>query len=63
MKTVCIYHSIDLDGWMSAAIIKHCWQQENYICVCDDSDCIINPGASGFRLDNDKFLKIIEKKL
>lgn len=19
MKTVCIYHSIDLDGWMSAA--------------------------------------------
>lgn len=23
MKTVCIYHSIDLDGWMSAAIVKH----------------------------------------
>ncbi|KAF5080384.1 hypothetical protein DSECCO2_120260 [anaerobic digester metagenome] len=22
MKTVCIYHSIDLDGWMSAAIVK-----------------------------------------
>ena len=22
-KTVCIYHSIDLDGWMSAAIVKH----------------------------------------
>lgn len=23
MKTVCIYHGIDLDGWMSAAIVKH----------------------------------------
>lgn len=23
MKTVVIYHSIDLDGWMSAAIVKH----------------------------------------
>lgn len=23
MKTVCIYHSIDPDGWMSAAIVKH----------------------------------------
>ena len=22
MKTVCIYHSVDLDGWMSAAIVK-----------------------------------------
>lgn len=22
MRTVCIYHSIDLDGWMSAAIVK-----------------------------------------
>ena len=23
MKTVCVYHSIDLDGWISAAIVKH----------------------------------------
>lgn len=23
MKTVCIYHGIDLDGWMSAAIVTH----------------------------------------
>lgn len=23
MKTVCVYHSRDLDGWMSAAIVKH----------------------------------------
>ena len=22
MKTICIYHRIDLDGWMSAAIVK-----------------------------------------
>lgn len=22
MKTVCVYHSVDLDGWMSAAIVK-----------------------------------------
>lgn len=29
MKTVCIYHSIDLDGWMSAAIVKH-WHM-NYL--------------------------------
>ena len=29
MKTVCIYHSIDLDGFMSAAIVKHWWQREN----------------------------------
>lgn len=27
-KTVCIYHSIDLDGWMSAAIVKH-WFYNN----------------------------------
>jgi len=26
MKTICIYHSIDLDGWMSAAIVKHWWE-------------------------------------
>lgn len=22
-KTCCVYHSVDLDGWMSAAIVKH----------------------------------------
>ena len=27
MKTACIYHSRDLDGWMSAAIVKHWWKQ------------------------------------
>jgi len=27
MKIICIYHSRDLDGWMSAAIVKH-WFEE-----------------------------------
>ena len=35
MKTICIYHSRDLDGWMSAAIVKK-WVIEssdgNYTC-------------------------------
>ena len=29
MKTICIYHSRDLDGWMSAAIVKK-WFNETY---------------------------------
>ena len=29
MKTACIYHSIDLDGWMSAAIVKHWYKNEH----------------------------------
>jgi oligoribonuclease NrnB/cAMP/cGMP phosphodiesterase (DHH superfamily) len=29
MKTACIYHSIDLDGWMSAAIVKHYYNLQN----------------------------------
>jgi uncharacterized protein len=29
MKTACIYHSIDLDGWMSAAIVKHWFIESN----------------------------------
>lgn len=29
MKTACIYHSIDLDGWMSAAIVKHWFIEKN----------------------------------
>lgn len=31
MKTVCVYHRVDLDGWMSAAIIKY-W----YKCQPDE---------------------------
>ena len=29
MKTVCIYHSVDLDGYMSAAIVKHWFLSQN----------------------------------
>jgi len=29
MKTVCVYHSRDLDGWMSAAIVKHWFYKNN----------------------------------
>jgi oligoribonuclease NrnB/cAMP/cGMP phosphodiesterase (DHH superfamily) len=25
-KIACVYHSVDLDGWMSAAIVKHWWK-------------------------------------
>lgn len=28
MKTVCVYHSLDLDGWMSAAIVKHWFEHQ-----------------------------------
>ena len=28
MKIACIYHSVDLDGWMSAAIVKHWFIKE-----------------------------------
>ena len=31
MKTVCIYHCVDLDGWMSAAIVKYWWNKNNEI--------------------------------
>lgn len=29
MKTACVYHSVDLDGWMSAAIVEH-WFIKKY---------------------------------
>lgn len=37
MKTVCIYHSIDLDGWMSAAIVKR-WFKKNNKDFIKDTD-------------------------
>ncbi len=30
MKAICIYHSVDLDGWMSAAIVKHWFEYQPY---------------------------------
>lgn len=29
MKIVCVYHEVDLDGWISAAIVKHYYLLEN----------------------------------
>lgn len=29
MKTACVYHRVDLDGWMSAAIVKAWWTKDN----------------------------------
>ena len=36
MKIACIYHRIDLDGWMSAAIVKYWW--ENSPNAIDNND-------------------------
>jgi oligoribonuclease NrnB/cAMP/cGMP phosphodiesterase (DHH superfamily) len=38
MKTVCIYHSVDLDGWMSAAIVKH-WFNQQEVPNKEGEDC------------------------
>ena len=50
MKIVCIYHSIDLDGWMSAAIVKHWWQkaQGSYI---QENNHITNPNTGEDSID------------
>ncbi len=45
MRTLCIYHSSDLDGWMSSAIVKHWWltQRPNYLIwdkEVEFGDCI-----------------------
>ncbi len=31
MKTICIYHSRDLDGWMSVVIVKKWWLEQEII--------------------------------
>ena len=41
MKTACVYHSIDLDGWMSAAIVR-LWFEQRY-----KNDAIILQAPSG----------------
>ena len=38
MKIACIYHSIDLDGWMSAAIVKH-WFNQQEVPNKEGEDC------------------------
>jgi oligoribonuclease NrnB/cAMP/cGMP phosphodiesterase (DHH superfamily) len=50
MKIICIYHSIDLDGWMSAAIVKHWYlnsENKQGQSVCDYG----NPTRTNNRLD------------
>lgn len=41
MKTACVYHSVDLDGWMSAAIVR-LWFEQKY-----KNDAIILQAPSG----------------
>ena len=43
MKTVCIYHSIDLDGWMSAAIVKHWYEKKYYPNTLYHGNVIVDP--------------------
>lgn len=38
MKIVCVYHSVDLDGFMSAAIIKHYYLLENNSIAASGDD-------------------------
>lgn len=40
MKTVCVYHSIDLDGWMSAAIVKHWFVTKTLKTLLDNPNTI-----------------------
>jgi len=37
MKTVCVYHSVDLDGWMSAAIVK-LWHKNSPLAIDNNND-------------------------
>lgn len=41
MKTVCIYHSVDLDGWMSAAIVKHWFKTTYKDCSLEEDSNVI----------------------
>ena len=43
MKIACVYHSIDLDGWMSAAIVKYWFEKSN-----DTLPTIQNVGTDNF---------------
>lgn len=50
MKTVCIYHSVDLDGYMSAAIVKHWWQKEQGSYI-QENNHITNPNTGENSID------------
>ncbi len=54
MKIACVYHSIDLDGWMSAAIVKHWFISTNEHYVIGNGDSITDKNSLGIpnnRLD------------
>lgn len=56
MKTVCVYHSIDLDGWMSAAIVKH-WFLTNH----ETEDCVVD--GEGFEgSSNSEEIQVLDFK-
>lgn len=55
MKTICIYHSRDLDGWMSAAIVKEwflneCEKTKDYPMFFDVNSSIGERGNIGEQL-------------
>lgn len=73
MKTVCIYHSTDLDGYDGAACFHYDGKQWNFSLYNDNGfvDCSAiakqyggggHRGASGFRV-NDIFLFLEQNKI
>lgn len=49
MKTACIYHSIDLDGWMSAAVVKHWFVKNNKeYFITDEDKGLVEKNSIGF---------------
>jgi oligoribonuclease NrnB/cAMP/cGMP phosphodiesterase (DHH superfamily) len=64
MKTACIYHSIDLDGWMSAAIVKYWFEKTMPKGIEYTFAKPMNDGQSGKKIwhsqyDNCKILNFI----
>lgn len=50
MKTCVIFHDCDLDGWMSAAIVKHWWQKEQGSYI-QENNHITNPNTGEDSID------------
>ena len=59
MKIVCVYHSIDLDGWMSAAIVKYWFVSKygkdhleyRYDVITKNTECIYKGAFENLKLD------------
>ena len=60
MKTCVIFHSVDLDGWMSAAIVKHWFKQQYDLNYEDKNQCIefdkLSTGNNGVPLNDLTFI-------